>query len=151
MIELTQRKTKGVENSGEGNIKPLPKNGFGPPPPHLRYVFPPVCSRNVVCLRGNGHRPDQSHFLTPPKLVLEGTLHGMFSPKIARYVLPPPLSEPPVRSGEGDRPDLFRFPRFLPICSDLRSSGSFARGRCRRGRSEIPHFCSKLLLFALIL
>ena len=29
-------------------------------------------------------------------------------------------------------------------------SGSFARGRCRRGRSEIPHFCSKLLLFALV-
>ena len=29
--------------------------------------------------------------------------------------------------------------------------GSFARGRCRRGRSEIPHFCSKLLLFALVL
>ena len=23
------------------------------------------------------------------------------------------------------------------------TSGSFARGRCRRGRSEIPHFCSK--------
>ena len=30
-------------------------------------------------------------------------------------------------------------------------SGSFARGRCRRGRSEIPHFCSKLLLVALVL
>ena len=30
-------------------------------------------------------------------------------------------------------------------------SGSFARARCRRGRSEIPHFCSKLLLFALVL
>ena len=30
-------------------------------------------------------------------------------------------------------------------------SGSFARGRCRRGRSEIPHFWSKLLLFALVL
>ena len=30
------------------------------------------------------------------------------------------------------------------------SSGSFARGRCRRGRSDIPHFCSKLLLFALV-
>ena len=30
-------------------------------------------------------------------------------------------------------------------------SGSFARGRCRRGRSEIPHCCSKLLLFALVL
>ena len=26
-----------------------------------------------------------------------------------------------------------------------KESGSFARGRCRRGRSEIPHFCSKLL------
>ena len=24
-------------------------------------------------------------------------------------------------SAEGDHPDLFRFPRFLPICSDLRS------------------------------
>ena len=32
-----------------------------------------------------------------------------------------------------------------------RESGSFARGRCRRGRSEIPHFCSRLLLFALLL
>ena len=31
----------------------------------------------------------------------------------------------------------------------LNLSGSFARGR-RRGRSEIPHFCSKLLLFALV-
>ena len=29
------------------------------------------------------------------------------------------------------------------------SKGSFARGRCRRGRSEIPHFCSKLQSFAL--
>ena len=30
-------------------------------------------------------------------------------------------------------------------------SGSFARGRCRRSRSEIPRFCSKLQLFALVL
>ena len=37
-----------------------------------------------------------------------------------------------------------RFPFYL-------ASGSFARGRCRRGQSEIPHFCSKLLLFALVL
>ena len=29
------------------------------------------------------------------------------------------------------------------------SSGSFARGRYRRGRSEIPHFCSKLQSFPL--
>ena len=29
--------------------------------------------------------------------------------------------------------------------------GKFCTGRCRRGRSEIPHFCSKLVLFALVL
>ena len=39
-------------------------------------------------------------------------------------------------------------PRLLP---QVTLSRSFARGRCRRGRSEIPHFCSKLLLFALVL
>ena len=38
---------------------------------------------------------------------------------------------------------------FLKQILDRQSSGSFARGGCRRGRSEIPHFCSKLLLFAL--
>ena len=54
---------------------------------------PPLCSRNVILLRGNGHRPDKSHFLRPPKLVLEGVLYGAFSPpKIARYVLPPPFA-----------------------------------------------------------
>ena len=42
---------------------------------------------------------------------------------------------------------LLRFPLFSWF---PQKSGSFARGRCRRGRSEIPHFCSKLLLFALV-
>ena len=48
--------------------------------------FPSLCSRNVILLRGNGRRPDESHFLRPPKLVLEGALHGTFPPpkKIAR-------------------------------------------------------------------
>ena len=36
----------------------------------------------------------------------------------------------------------FTAPRFS-------ESGSFARGRCRQGRSEIPHFCSKLQSFPL--
>ena len=36
---------------------------------------------------------------------------------------------------------------FPPV---FQGSGSSARGRCRRGRSEIPHFCSKLQLFALV-
>ena len=39
-----------------------------PPPP------PPLCSRPVISLRGNRHRPDESHFLRPPQLVLEGAL-----------------------------------------------------------------------------
>ena len=45
-------------------------------------------------------------------------------------------------------PDVFRWGKGLPHEG---VSGSFARGRCRRGRSEIPHSCSKLLLFALVL
>ena len=53
--------------------------------PHLWYVPPPLCSRPVVFLRGNGHRPEESHFLRPPKLVLEGALYGTFPP-------PPPKS-----------------------------------------------------------
>ena len=36
-----------------------------------------------------------------------------------------------------------------PKCGSLQESGSFARGRCRRGRSEIPHFCSNLQSFPL--
>ena len=40
---------------------------------------------------GNGHRPDKSHFVRHPRLVLEGALYSRFSPpKIARYVSPPP-------------------------------------------------------------
>ena len=45
----------------------------------------------------------------------------------------------------------FRGNRIRITQESCENSGSFARGRCRRGRSEIPHFCSKLLLFALVL
>ena len=89
---LFSGKNKGgwkTQGRGKHTIKPLPKNGFGPP--HLWYVSPPppVCFRPVVFLGGNRHRPGKSHFLRPPKLVLEGALYGTFSPqKIARYVLP---------------------------------------------------------------
>ena len=95
IFEQSQRKTKEGKTQGRGkhNIKPFPKNGFGPP--HLWYDLPPppFCSRNVILLRGNGHRPDKSHFLRPPKLGLEGALYSTFSPsKIARHVWhPPPL------------------------------------------------------------
>ena len=80
-------KSKGrwkTQGRGKHTIKPSPKTVLDPP--HLRYISPlPVCSRPVVFFRGNRHRPDQSHFLRPPKLVLESALYSTFcSPKIAR-------------------------------------------------------------------
>ena len=79
---LYSEKNKGgwkTQGRGKHTIKPLPKNGFGPP--HLWYVFsPPVCFRPVVFLRGNRLRPGKSNFLRPPKLALEGALYGTFSP-----------------------------------------------------------------------
>ena len=44
-----REKQRGVENSGGGKhtIKPLPRNGFGPPPPMIRFptphLFSPCC------------------------------------------------------------------------------------------------------------
>ena len=74
-----------TQESGKHTIKPLPKNGFGPP--YLRYVSPPpLCSRPVIFLRGNGRRPVKSHFLRPPKLVLEAALYGTFPPPQNRTV-----------------------------------------------------------------
>ena len=85
---------------GKHTIKPLPKNGFGtPPPPMLRFPAP-VRFRPVVFLRGNRHRPGKSHFLRPPKLILEGALYGTFPPpQIARLRFAPhqPLSKFPFK------------------------------------------------------
>ena len=81
-----REKQRGGENSGEGKAyhKTPPQKRFWTPPLMIRFP-PPLCLRNVILLRGNGHRPDKSHFLRPPKLVLEGVLYGTFpSPKIAR-------------------------------------------------------------------
>ena len=81
-IDLWQHQ-RGVENSGEGrtyNKTPPQKRFWNPPPPPMIRFPPPVCSRAVIFLRGNGHKPDQSHFLSPPRLVLEGALYGTFPP-----------------------------------------------------------------------
>ena len=91
----SSEKNKGgwkTQGRGKHTIKPLPKNGLDPCT--YNTFSPPVCSRPVIFLSGNDHRPDQAHFLRPPKLVLEGALNSTFSPpqKIARYVLPPPLA-----------------------------------------------------------
>ena len=53
------------------------------------YVY--ARERPVIFLRGNARRPDQSHFLRPPKLVVEGALHSTFSTPKTRtmHFLPP--------------------------------------------------------------
>ena len=74
-----------------GELRTPPKTVL--PPPHLWYISPPICSRPVIFLRGNGHRPDQSHCLSPPKLALEGALSSTLPypfPKSHDTVLPPP-------------------------------------------------------------
>ena len=65
-----------------GNILCLPKNGFGPPPPPIYDTVspPPMCSRHVIFSGGNGHRPDKSHFVRPPKVALEGHSIVRFPP-----------------------------------------------------------------------
>ena len=42
-LDNQRKKKRGWKTQGRGKhtIKPLPKNGFGPPPPHLWYVSPP--------------------------------------------------------------------------------------------------------------
>ena len=107
-VFLREKQRGGETQRGKHTIKPLPKNVFGPP--HLYDTIPPpLCLRNVILLRGNGHRPDKSHFLRPPKLVLEGGLYGTFPPqKVARYVLPPPLRMPNFLSQAQDPPKIPR-------------------------------------------
>ena len=92
MHESEPNKTKGggLENSGEGKhtIEPLPKTVLDPPP--MIRSPPPICSRHVIVFGGNGHRPDKSHFLRPPKVVLEGALYGTFPPKKSHDAFCPP-------------------------------------------------------------
>ena len=75
------KKNKGGETQGrrKHTIKPLPRKGFGPLPLMIRFP-PPLCSRNVILLRGSRHRTDKSHFLRPLKLGLEGALYSTFPP-----------------------------------------------------------------------
>ena len=82
-----------MENSGEGKTyhKTPSQKRFWTPPPMIRFP-PPVCFRPVVFLRGNRHRPGKSHFLRPPKLVLEGALYGTFPPQNRTIRFAPPLA-----------------------------------------------------------
>ena len=121
-------KNKGGGNSGEGKTyhKTSPPKRFWTPPLMIGFP-PPLCSRNVILLRGNGHRPDESHFLRPPKLVLEGALYSTCSPqKIARYVLYPRLCEfPKTIRNKRDTPHLTIPSDHMTIESALLSSRTF--------------------------
>ena len=65
-------KTHKSENE-KPTIRPLPRNGLDPPPP-----------RTPISLTGKiGNRPDQSHFLRPPKLQQgpKSLKIGLFKPR----------------------------------------------------------------------
>ena len=90
--QWSEKNKGGWKTQGRGKAyhKTPPRKRFWTPPAYDTFP-PPLCSRNVIFFGGNGHRPDKSQFLRPPKLVLQGALYGTLSPpKIARYVLPPP-------------------------------------------------------------
>ena len=126
-----QRKTKGGGNSGEGKTyhKSPPQKWFWTPPLMIRFP-PPLCSRNVILLRGNGHRPDKSHFLRPPKLVLEGVLYGTFPP-------------PPPKSHDTFCPALCEFPMDGTLERKTREGCHcrFRRAPCKEGLDKVPGQC----------
>ena len=104
MVIIVVRDKQRGGNSGEGKTyhKSPPPKRFWTPPLMIRFP-PPFVHAMSFSLEETGTRPDKSHFLRPPKLVLEGVLYGTFSPpKIARYVLPPPLRIPNLGKSKGN-------------------------------------------------
>ena len=93
LVPFESEKDKGRgENSGEGKTyhKAPPQKRFLNPPLMIRS--PPPCSHAVIfpfSLEQTGHRPDESHFLRPPK---PGPHCSTFPPpnRTMRFA-PPPL------------------------------------------------------------
>ena len=121
-----QRTTEGggTQERGKHTIKPLPKNGFGPPLPPMIRSPPPLCSRPVIFHREETGT-DQTNPIECPlqKLVLEGALYSAFPPpqnRTMRFLNPPPhpVRVPNQRS---------EYPR-----STFSTAGSFglARAQC---------------------
>ena len=115
-------------------LRPSPKTVLDPPT-YETFSLPPLCSRPVIFFRGDGHRPDESHFLRPPKLVLEGVLYSTFPPPKSHDTVSPPLCEFPMFQ---------QFPRVTNIGSlppkTLRKSRGPPQNRAepRRALGETP-------------
>ena len=77
---LSEKNKGGWKTQGRETYHKTPsQKRFWTPPQHDTFP-PPAWFRPVVFLRGNRHRPVKSHFLGPPKLVLEAALYGTFPP-----------------------------------------------------------------------
>ena len=137
MSQVREKQGGGGGNSGEGKTyhKSPPQKRFWTPPLMIRFP-PPLCSRNVILLRGNGHRPDKSHFLRPPNWFWRGVLYGTFSPPKSHDALGQKSCRTKVSR-------IFRFfgPNFAPNL--LRISPNFLRSFrasfCGRRRPEKIH------------
>ena len=99
--------------------------------------FPLIRSRQGARRAGGGYR---GTFGFRKRIALQGGVAATVTPvalncatKRAKF------RSPHLGSAEGGHPDLFRFPRFLPICSDLRSLFS--------GILRFVPICSDLLRF----
>ena len=94
-IPLVREKQRGVENSGEGKTyhKTSPQKRLWTPPPMIRFPPPPWLTP-CHFLKGNGHRPDQSRFLSQNWFWRARCIVRFPPEKLARYVLPPICSCP---------------------------------------------------------
>ena len=83
-----------LRGGGKHTINPLPKNGFGPPPPPMIRFPRPLCSRNVILLRKRAQTRQIPLSEASKTGFGGGALWYVFPPppKIARYVLPPPFA-----------------------------------------------------------
>ena len=121
-----------LSESGQGGWKtrPSPKT-FLDHPPTIRFP-PPFWRLSVISLKRKRHRPDQSQFLRPPKVVLDSTLCSTFPPppNSRRYVLPPPQPLPNLK-GLGIRPLVSASRGLGHLTAPERLSG--ASGRLFRG------------------
>ena len=111
-----------TQGRGKHTINTLPKNGFGPPPPMIRFPPRPRCSHNVIFF-GEETGADQTNpTLRPPKVVSEGALYSMFAPSKSHDTFcPPRLLFPNPYKG------MLSLPSAFPKLNRVRIKGSFGK------------------------